>query len=294
MKKLLFIIALLFSCVAHAAYIPGAAQFLDAETGLVVPTLGADGSIRAMTYETAISLNQVAGHGIFRAFGERTAVTAVTGGNDVWQGTAAIIPIPNQTVGEQMTVVSTSASDASAGVGVQALDIHGLDATGLEVSEIVTLNGTTPVNTIRTNWRFNQSIHAQTVGTTGYAVGTITIYKTGSATTVYNQLTPGGNMSLSASRMVPFGKTLYITNLSVMGVDNTSVTVRLRSTSTFEDILTTGNFFLFKDTSLLLNSTREKNFKVPLKFPSLCIVKFTAYATTAGGSVAVNYDGWIE
>lgn len=151
------------------------------------------------------------------------------------------------------------------------------------------MNGTTVVDT-GILMRFIQSIHAETVGTNGMAVGTITIFKTGTATTVYNQLNPGGNMSLNSGRMIPLGKTFYMTNLSVMATDNTSVSIRLRSTSTFEDVLTTGNFFLFKDVSVLQNSSREKTFRVPLKFPALCIIKFTAYSTTNGATIAVNFD----
>lgn len=269
-------------------------KYLDSETGLWVAVKGMDNAAATVDYGVMIGAGLMAGHELFRGFGERTAITNISTGNDLWQGTATTIPIPDQTTGEQLTLVSTSASDASAGTGIQTLDVHGLDITGNPQTEIVTLNGLTPVNTTRTNWRFNQSIHAETVGTGGVAAGTISLYKTGDATRVYNVVTPGGNMSLNSSRMVPFGKTLYITNFSIMAADNTSVSVRCRATSTFEDIVTSGYFFLFKDVSILQDSTREKTFKVPLKFPALSIIKWTAYATTNGASASVNYDGWIE
>lgn len=270
------------------------AKYLDSETGVWAAVKGMDNALTAVEYTTMIGAGLISGHEMFRGFGERTAITNIATGNDLWQGTATAIPIPDQTIGEQMTVVSTSAADASAGTGIQTLDIHGLDITGNAQSEVVTLNGVTPVNTVRTNWRFIQSIHAETVGTGGVAAGTISIYKTGAATTVYNVLAPGGNMSLNSARMVPLNKVLYITNFSIMAADNTSVSVRCRATSTFEDTVTPGYFFLFKDVSILQNSTREKTFKVPLKFPALSIVKWTAYATTNGASASVNYDGWIE
>lgn len=271
-------------------------HYNDALTGTLSVVTGSEGCAHTIDYPCAIALGHIPGHQSFRGWGERTGVTAVTAGNDVWQGTAVLCPLPDQTVGEQMTIVSTSAADdgSPAGTGIRNLDVHGLDILGNPQSEIVVMNGVTPVNTVRTDWRFTQSIHAETVGTGGVAAGTISIYRTGDATRVYNVLVPGGNMSLNAERMIPAGRTFYMTNLSVTATDNTAVSIRLRSTSTFEDTLTNGHFFLFKDVSTMQNSSREKTFRVPLKFPALSVLKFTAYASSAGAAVAVNFDGWIE
>lgn len=270
--------------------------FIDSETGLTTSITGADGSFHTMDYHTAIALGHILGHQSFRGFGERAGATNAATGNDVWQGTAILCPIPDQTTGEQMTAVSTSAADDGnpAGTGICTLDVHGIDIQGYPQTEIITMNGTTPVNTVATNWRFIQSIHAETVGSGGTAAGTISIYRAGDATRVYNILAVGGNMSLNSARMVPKGKTFYMTNLSIMAADNTSVSIRLRATSTFEDTLTPGYFFLFKDCSVLQNSAREKTFRVPLKFPELCIIKATAFSSTSGSAIAINYDGWIE
>lgn len=269
-------------------------QYLDSETGLWTDTIGMDGVPASIDYETMIARNLILGHEAFRGFGERVGVTNLVAGNDICQITATAIPIPTQPTGDLMTVVSTSIQDGVAGTGVLTLDVHYLDASGNAQDLVITMNGTTPVDIPAIYMRFIQSIHAETVGTSGTTVGTITIYKTGSPTIIYNQLNPGGNMSLNSARMIPAGKTFYMKNLSVMASDNTPVSVRLRATSTFEDVVTTGYFFLFKDVSILQNSSREKTFSIPLKFPALSVLKFTAYATTNGASVAVNFDGWIE
>ena len=88
-----------------------------------------------------------------------------------------------------MSVVSTSAQDGVAGTGTLTLDIHYIDPTGNAQSTVVTMNGTTAVDT-GILMRFVQSIHAETIGTNGTAVGTISIHKTGTPTTVYNVITP--------------------------------------------------------------------------------------------------------
>jgi len=269
-------------------------RYYDVETAQWSNVQGAEGSPHTMSYTTAIAMGHIAGHTTFRGFGQRQGLSTAVTGDDVWEGTATTCPMPNQTTGERMTLVSTSASDASAGTGVRTIDLHYLDITGNAQSEIITLNGVTPVNTVATNIRFVQSIHSETVGSTGTAVGTISIYKTGSAGTVYNVIVPGGNMSLNSARMIPFGKTFYMTNLSFSGASNKAISIKLRSTSTFEDVVTTGYFFLFKDVTFIQNSIREKTFRVPLKFPALSVLKATAYSSQAGGDVSFNFDGWCE
>lgn len=234
------------------------------------------------------------GHEELHGFGDRYGASASAAGDDVWMGAASVIPIPDQTVGEQMTVVSTSLNDTLTGTGMQKVDIHGLDATGAEVSEVLDMAGTTPVNTVRTNWRFIQSIHAEQVGSGGFAAGDITIYRTGDATRVYNLIDSGGNMSLSSARMVPVGKTLIITGWSCGGTSDKDVVMRLRATSTFEYTLTPGLFFLFKRTMALKNNSRYMPLRPPERIPSLAIVKVTAWSTQAGGTVSGGWDGFVE
>lgn len=273
---------------------PSSDKYLDSETGLVASVKGMDNCSGHIDYENLIGRGLIPGHEVFEGYGQRSSCSTAVNGDDVWEGVATTMPIPNQVIGEQMTVVSTSAQDGVAGTGILTLDIHGLDATGAVVSEIVVMQGTTPVSTTRTNWRFIQSIHAETVGTNNLAVGDITIYKTGFAATVYNKIVAGGNMSLNSARMVPVGKTFYLKTISYAAAANKSTSIKLRSTTTFENTLTASNFFLFKDNVFLLNSTITKVFPIPRKYIALSIIKATVYSSVAGGDVSVSYGGWIE
>lgn len=284
----------LWKKVSSTNPIPAQNYFNDVETGLPVAANGHEGCTHAVNYLDLIGQGKVPEHVSFWGFGQRATCSATATGDDIWEGATTTCPIPDQTVGEQLTVVSTSAADAAAGTGIQTLDVHGLDAAGNPQSEIVALNGVTPVNTTRTDWRFVQSIHAETVGSGGVAAGTINIYRTGDAARIYNVILAGGNMSLNAARMIPAGKTFYLKTLSICGASGKAMSIKLRATSTFEDALTTGNFFLFKSTCFLLNSTCVKDFAVPLKFPALSIIKATAWSAQAGGDVAFNWSGWHE
>src|SRR5659263_687910 len=51
----------------------------------------------------------------------------------------------------RMQIVSSSSNDGSSGPGARQVDIHYLDNNYAEQTELITLNGTTPVNTIATN-----------------------------------------------------------------------------------------------------------------------------------------------
>ena len=147
---------------------------------------------------------------------------------------------------------------------------------------------------MRRSGRSNQATHGDTWGAGGQAAGLISIHRTGDATRVYNVIVAGVNMSLNSARMVPAGKIFYMTGFSMMAGDNTSVSVRLRATSTFEDTLTSGWNFLFKSISPLQNSGREKVYSIPKKYPALCIIKATGFASSNGAGASVEYEGWLE
>lgn len=250
-----------------------------------------DKAALVMDYHNAIGQGMFSDHVPFRGFGERSALSNIATGDDIWHGTATTIPTPSS-AGEQMTLVSTSANDTSAGTGVRTVDIHYLDASGNPAVEVKALNGVTPVNTVATNIRFVQGIHSETVGSSGVAAGNITIYKTGFASTVYAQIDVGGNVSLSSLRMVPNGKTFYMRSLHVSAGSNKPISIRLRATSTLEDELC--SFFQFKDVFFLIDSALCVEYTIPMKFPALSIIKATAYSATAGGDASISYSGWYE
>lgn len=228
---------------------------------------------------------------VLRGFGFRLGVTAVATGNDIWPGTAVILPIPPD-VGEQMQVVSTSASDTAAGTGVRTLAIHYIDALGNQKEENITMNGVTPVGTVATNIRFVQELHTLTTGSNLLSVGTITISTFGAPASIYTQIQPQTNQSLNTARMVPAGMLLLITafhasNGSSAGAQ--SMDIRLRSTNHVG--LLTPRLFHFIDNFMSFNSSSDRNYTQPIIVPSLGIVKCTAYANGGGSDVQSSWEG---
>lgn len=94
---------------------------------------------------------------------------------DVWPNGG---DYPFQTSASIMEVVSSSASDAAAGIGAQSVFVEGLDASGLELKETVVTNGTTPVATVGSYLAVNRSISGD-AGTNGTNVGDIDVQVSG-------------------------------------------------------------------------------------------------------------------
>jgi hypothetical protein len=242
-----------------------------------------------------VAKGNVAGHSIFSAMGERVGFGTTASGEDVWRGndltpaptSDTTIPTPAP-AGEQMTLVSESDADNGAtATGVLTVELHYLDDTGAEQEEIVTLDGTNPVNTLATDIRFVNDMYSLTVGTNGVAEGHIKIYKTGTAGDVYNMIALGGNKSLVPHRMVPLAKTLYINEWHATEAQGKRVVFRLRSTD-HHGVLVTGAF-QFKDTMYLNKTALAAPLSVVV--PALSIVKVSGWAILAGAEGSCGWKG---
>ncbi len=112
-----------------------------------------------------------------------------------------------------MTVSSDSANDAAAGTGARTVYITGINGTGGEVDEIVTLNGTTPVSTTHQYSEINRAI-VLTAGSGGANAGALYVgsgvVTAGVPATVYGHIAVGENQSLMGHWTVPADHTGFI------------------------------------------------------------------------------------
>lgn len=117
----------------------------------------------------------------------------------------------------QMQVVSSNANDTAIGTGAQQVTIKYLTQSispskFTEFTEIVTLNGTTPVNTVAKNiYRINDF----TVNRTGiglFSAGDISLQTVGGATT-FEKIDVGTNRHRSAIHWIPNGKRTIVQGL---------------------------------------------------------------------------------
>ncbi len=246
-------------------------------------------------YLVEVARGNVSKQTLWHAICERESIGTTAAGEDCWRGNElspaptshVLIPTPAP-AGEQMTVVSESANDAAAGTGIQTVRVNYLDASGDQQSEDVTLNGTTPVNTVATDIRFVNDFYALTVGTGGVAADHVKIYKTGTVGLVYNMIHQGGNKSLVSHRMVPAGHTLVLLWWHAEEAQGKRVAVRIRSTD-FDGVLHAGTF-LFKD-PVYINKAATGQLDLYALIPALSIVKVSFWPDAAGAEGSASWTG---
>ena len=112
-------------------------------------------------------------------------------------------------VAETLEVVSSDANDTIAGTGAQKILISTLDIDKAQQTPVeVEMNGTTPVVISGTHFRTNSFVVTQvgTVGTSGVAIGAITLRVSGGGAT-RGKIIAGGTSDTKSHYTVPEGKT---------------------------------------------------------------------------------------
>lgn len=190
-------------------------------------------------------------------------------------------------------IVSTSTADASAGTGMRTIKIYGLrswDST--EVSETITLNGTTNVATTN-SYVIIHRMKGVTWGTGGTNAGTITATAATDAT-VTAQIQAGEGQTQMAIYGVPRGQTLYLTKLYA-AAEKASASLGVKVTllaNTYPDVVPTG--FLTKHTLGLTSegsNAVERVFDPPNGFTGPCIIKIRGNSSANDTSVDAGFDG---
>jgi hypothetical protein len=158
-------------------------------------------------------------------------VTAPAGSNTTTNGfadgmvtTAAVTNVPirfstynEPTSSAQRSISSANAADTNAaGTGARQVTITYYDLTGSgPKSEIVSLNGTTTVNTVNSNICYIENIVVSSVGSTGNNVGIITLFGgTGGVGGTVATINATNNQTYWAHHYVGNTKTCYVTSIS--------------------------------------------------------------------------------
>ena len=160
---------------------------------------------KGMDFYTSVGLGLVPGVRRVTGLGSNADVDQASLPEDVWSVGGLY---PWMTAATSLEVVSTSTSDAAAGVGARTITIFGLDINYVEVNQTITLNGTTPVAVPLQLFRIN-SILIMSAGTTKVNVGDINVRDSGGGT-IRGQIPVGFGLARQAIYTVPAGNTLSI------------------------------------------------------------------------------------
>lgn len=123
-------------------------------------------------------------------------------------------PIPIPAVPQQMRVISTSANDTVAGIGIQQVAIEYLTAPPISIKKVeyVNMNGVAAVNTINTDIFRIDRFRANRVGAGLFSQGDISLQSVGGATT-FEKIDVGDNVFRNAIHFVPKGFKSILTDL---------------------------------------------------------------------------------
>ena len=162
-------------------------------------------TIYSNNFQLRVALGLVPGWEILRKFGMNDAVAGTSTTQDVWPvGTPRTLP----TSAGVVSVSSSSTSDDGdpAGTGAQTIQIDGLNSDYLEISESVTLNGTSAVTTTQSFLRINRA-YVTLSGSATWNVGDITM-SIGGNTQAFIEATEG--QTHQTMYTVPANKVLLI------------------------------------------------------------------------------------
>ena len=186
-----------------------------------------------------------------------------------------------------LKVSSSSTSDTSAGTGARTVELFGLDANYDEISESITLNGQTAVNTTNEFLRINRMV-VKSAGTGGQNAGVI-YAGTGTVTTgvpanKYATIAIGDNQTVMALWTVPSGYTAYLlqTDITVATTQNNKFcTVHLVARPD-------GEVFQIKDKFVKAESSVHQAYTIPLKFEEKTDIEVRAIGDSAGADIAIS------
>jgi hypothetical protein len=249
--------------------------------------------VSSMNYLYDIAEGNISGHTSFAKLGYNAAVGATEediitqGGVYPWLATASALE-----------VVSSDANDTVAGSGVQKIRIGYLDGDYTSRSEIISLNGVTPVPlTDATVLRVN-SIRATQVGVGGVAVGNITCRLVAAPKTVYRQIELGFTRGRGLTYTVPLGYNLYITSISISSgaAETGKAVVRWTGRAQVDDIDSSVkiNFFQPFFEKITLDNSFYREFESPIRIPATADIKVSAVSSVISSICNCELRGWTE
>lgn len=179
-------------------------------------------------YGLEVAANNVQGAELFLSNGSNQSIG--TSYETLWEE-GGLYSFPS--AASVMSVSSDDANDTSAGTGARTVLISGLDADYLEISETVTLNGTSGVNTTNEFFRIN-GIRVTSAGSGKKNAGSIFIgtgtITAGKPANVFAEIYIGDSTSHEGFYTVPANKALHILELEFGAQSNKDVQLRFVTT----------------------------------------------------------------
>ena len=235
-------------------------------------------------FELQVSRGQIQGHSTVIVFGYNPDVDTTE--ESVWPDGGTV---QHPTVASVLKISSSSTDDTSAGTGARTVHIEGLDGNYDVVSETVTLNGQTAVNTTN-SYLYVNSFYVVTAGSGGENAGNINagtgVVTAGVPATLYDIIATGYNNRTTGHYCVPAGYTGYMIDGSFsagQASGATSVTGYLKQHGP-DGIIRVGAV------ATVNNNTAQFQFTMPYTIPEKNCVGATAIGSAANNAVSSYFN----
>jgi hypothetical protein len=231
-----------------------------------------------------VARGQVRGHRIIHIFGFNPDIDSGVE-ETVWTfgGIYTHLSAPSK-----LKVASGNANDSGTGTGARTVQVVGINGTGAEISETVTLNGQTAVETVHEYTEVN-GLTVMSVGSGGRNAGQI-YAGTGTVTSgvpqnVIGHIAVGDNNSQTGHYTIPKGFTGYLThgNISTGTTTNGYVIGKLKLRLPNDIIITAATVTFF-------SGEVDYDFKYPVRVPEGACVFANALTTKNDESVSCYFE----
>lgn len=223
-------------------------------------------------FDLQVARGQIDGHSTVNIYGYQAAVAQT------------FIPLWENATAYTYPVAATKMNLAGTAGDTASIQINGLDADYLPISEVLVLNGATPVETVKSFLRINSM--QVTAGSATNPSGVVTL-KDLTNTTIYAQINTGVGRTQAAIYTVPAGYTLYLSrvdgNTSLNG--NNYCTYRNRSQSV------NGVVTLTQQAAFAINYNAQR--VMPRPFAEKTDIQLQAKVASTTGEVSFSAEAYL-
>lgn len=235
-------------------------------------------------FELQVARGQVTMHTPIIIFGYNPDVD--TSEEAVWPDGGMV---PHPTVASVLKISSSDVNDTSAGTGARTVFIGGLDGNYNEVSETVTLNGQTAVNTTN-SYLYVNAFYVATVGSGGANAGHINagtgVVTAGVPAVLYDLINIGYNNRTTAQYCVPAGYTGYL----LQGVFSSGQASGSSAVTGFLKQHSPDGVLRVAAVTTVNNGVADYLFELPYAIPEKCSVSATAIGASTNNAVSAYFN----
>ena len=243
------------------------------------------GSLRTTDIILETALGNIPNSELVRVFGHNTDIDA---GNteDVWDAGGSYEGFLD--IASTVSIVSTSTNDTEVGSGARTATIQGLNSDYEEITEIVTLNGTTPVIT-SLNYLRVFKIVVSTAGVSQANLGNITATVGGSLVGFINA---GYNTTHQSFYTVPANKTAILFHFFSM-ISPTPTAFGEKYGQLIFQLREFGGIFLTRSVILINSNNSPTELSVTSTFNEKSDLRWQFASDTSNTFVGVSYRMYL-